>query len=160
MRIFTHILVFLSLLLISCKNTGDAVSRLFLGDSPTEKKVDADTIDRYPTFPVCRHLHSVSLQKRCFEQTISSLFKQLLSQEVFSVKEPISDTIWIIGNIDTLGKISFEKSICSKKTRVLLPHLDTLIQKEIHQFPQLDPAQKKGVSTQIQFQIPLVVHTN
>lgn len=117
-------------------------------------------IDTYPLFNECDKSSPQIIQRECFQNSLTKLFYQSLKHQTFTVTEPVLDTIWLTGVVDSNGKVVLNSTLCSEKTRLLLPTIDSIIEAKIQSFPLATPAEKDGMPIAIQFQIPLIINVN
>ncbi len=119
-------------------------------------KIDFSQVDEYPTFQQC--LDSVpNDSQKCFEQTLSKLYVESLKKHSFVIGESLTDTLKMYLTIDQTGKLMFDKTEASEKTRTLLPNLDEILATETNGFQQVIPAKKQGVEVSTTCVIPLII---
>ena len=65
--------------------------------------------DKWAAFESCEHFRTAEMQKWCFEQKFTDLFKARLQEADFSYPDELipDDTLLIFVDIDTSGHISF-----------------------------------------------------
>lgn len=120
-------------------------------------EINMKEVDVYPMFPDCDEKASKFAQQKCFESQIAAVYAQVLAQQHFVVEDDISDTVYVYLLIDKNGEILFQKTEKSDSIAMMLPQLDSLLQKKTDSLPHIFPAQKQGIKVASKFVLPIVV---
>lgn len=149
-------------ILISCQNQNptNTISKEEQEEQLADEqfaKIDFSQVDEFPTFSQC--LDSVSRDNpKCFEQTLSKLYTESLKKHAFVIGESLIDTIKLHLKIENTGKLVFEKTESSEKTRTLLPNLDEILNTETQGFQSAIPAKKQGIEVSTSCVLPLIIN--
>ncbi|NAS32219.1 hypothetical protein GTQ40_14635 [Flavobacteriaceae bacterium R38] len=108
--------------------------------------INWNEVDSYPLFESCSELAPKPEQNDCFKNTFTDHLMESLQEYHFTVKKPISDTIYLDLKIDNQGVVSILKIDADLETRKQLPGLRKAIEESIGVLPKIYAAQKKAKS--------------
>jgi hypothetical protein len=117
-------------------------------------------VDQYPSFQICDKLDLKEDKKACFETEITNHFFNVLNSESFMVNENFSDTIYLDLLISELGNITITKRKIKSETRLLIPKIDTLLDKSIQDMPKIYPAIKRGQQVRTKYTLPILIEVD
>lgn len=117
-------------------------------------------VDQYPSFQICDKLDLKEDKKACFETEITNHFFNVLNSESFMVNENFSDTIYLDLLISELGNLTITKRKIKSETRLLIPKIDTLLDKSIQDMPKIYPAIKRGQQVRTKFTLPILIEVD
>lgn len=143
-RVF--LIIFLSSLFFSCQ-----------WFQPEKVLIDFNEVDEYPFYPGCDSLALSTTKKNCFEEAVISHLSSYLEKQEFKTDMPINDAIIVHLDIDKKGQASLNEIETSPVILEHLPQLDSLIKVAIEELPQMKPAQKKGLSVNSRYLIPIYI---
>lgn len=156
------LIFFLILLSFACKDKTQDTQAI---EQEQEKLVqqqisdlDFSKVDEYPAYSLCPDSLSQEDKLQCFQVGISRLFNDALSKHNLATADALTDTIKVFLKIDNEGKIHFERSESSEKTRELLPQLDSILSSEASEIEPVIPAKKHNVNVVFHCQLPLVIN--
>ena len=121
--------------------------------------MDWADIDTYPAFPGCEGIMEKQRQRTCFENTILSSVSEQLAQGNWVTSFPLSDTVFLQLQVDTLGMMVVEPIQMDSLLRTSLPKLDSLLVVGILQLQTPTPAYKRGIPVNSKFMLPVVINT-
>lgn len=153
---FCYFLFFL--LIITCSSCN------YLSVEKKTKPQDFDTVidftrvDVSPSFNNCKKLLDTA-KTNCFRNEIQKRIAMNLKQHHFATEYFIDETIRLDVLIDDKGKVKFLKTSSSKKIKLQLPKLDSLLQQSISNLPIISPAIKRGIPVATQYQLPIRILT-
>lgn len=124
------------------------------------RQIDWNSIDSYPFFYTCDEAAPKSQQRICFEETLSSHFRETLKDFEFTLTNKDSMTVVVIFVIDTEGRINVVE--IEKDVLVLqqMPEFDGVVTQSLKNLPKLAPALKRGIPVRTKFKIPVQLQTN
>ncbi len=117
--------------------------------------IDFNEVDEYPFYPGCDSLALSTYKKNCFEEAVVSHLSSYLEKQEFKTDMAINDAIIVHLEIDKKGQASLYEIETSPVILEHLPQLDSLLKIAIHDLPQMKPAQKKGLSVNSRYLIPI-----
>ena len=124
------------------------------------RQIDWNSVDSYPFFYTCDETATKAEQKICFEETLTSHFKETLNDFEFTLSDQENETFAVIFIIDTLGRI--DVTAIEKDASVLkqMPEFDGVITQSLKNLPKLAPALKRGIPVNTKYRIPVQLNTN
>lgn len=124
------------------------------------ERIDWNTVDHYPLFEECDELMTRPTQKKCFENTITTHLRERMKTYGFEMKDSIQAIVFLDLLVDREGTIKVAD--IERNTQVLeqIPEFNRLIQREINNLPQVEPALKQGTPVNVKFRIPIVLNAN
>lgn len=152
------------LFLISCQNSNHqapTISKEEQENTLAKEQfgmVNLSEVDVYPSFEQCPDSLSKEDKIKCFEQNLSNLYANSLKKHQFAIAEALEDVVNVYLTIDNTGRIVFERTESSEKTRQFLPTLDSILQTETALFQPIKPAQKQDIDVTTHCKLPLVIH--
>jgi len=121
----------------------------------TDTKVDYTTVDVYPLFRVCNGCDTNTKQNLCFESVLVNNLEKSLNKKRLAINKPIPKTVFIDLLIDKNAKISILKINAHPEILQAIPKLDSILNQAIKQLPEIiQPALKRGIPVEVQFQLP------
>lgn len=151
---------FILLLLISCD--GFETKKL-QKEAVISEQLDTfnwNEVDQYPSFQICEKLDAKEDKKACFETEITNKFFETLNNDSLVVNENFRDTIYLDLLISELGNLSITKRNIKAKTRILIPKIDTLLDKSIQEMPKIYPAIKRVQQVRTKFTLPILIEVD
>lgn len=120
--------------------------------------INWNDVDQYPAFAKCESLQEKQERKHCFESTLTEHVSSFFINQSIVVSEDINDTIYLKLEIDKAGTIDVYSIEADSLTRVQIPKLDSLIERNILSLPKIYPAIKRGQQVHTEFTLPIVIH--
>lgn len=114
-------------------------------------------VGEYPSFTVCDTTQDRLDHKSCFENTIQQTLVHALALQQLVVTQPVNDTVWIDFVINEKGVFCLDSLRISQEVRTEVPLLEAWIQDAVVQFPEAQPATKRGLPVKAKFKIPVVL---
>lgn len=152
------------MLLVSCQNSNKQTTTISKEEQEDKlaneqfAMINLSEVDEYPTFAQCPDTLPKTEKIKCFEQNLSQLYANSLKKHQFAIADGLNDVINVYITIDNMGKIIFERSESSEKTRELLPQLDSILKTETQLFEAIQPAKKQDIEVSTRCKLPLVIN--
>ena len=124
------------------------------------EQIDWNTLDHYPLFVECDELMTAETQRRCFEESLVKKLSNGLSEYDLIFKDQVNTVIYIDLIVDMEGKIKVADIERNSDVLAQIPDFDRIIQREINELPQVEPALKRGVPVNVKFRVPIELNTN
>lgn len=144
------------LLFFSCNDSKKGIPLL----KDNEVGIDFNSVDTYPKFSACADCLTKKEQQNCFESNMSSNMKKMLMKIPFFTKVTLTDTLWLQIQIDKKGAFSLYAMQEHKHITQSLPKIDSLIVKGLQEFPNIEPALKRGIPVNFQCTLPVIIHSS
>ena len=119
--------------------------------------IDFNEVDEYPFYPGCDSLVLSTYKKNCFEEAVVSHLSSYLEKQEFKTAMDINDAIIVHLEIDKNGQASLHEIETSSVILEHLPQLDSLLRVAINNLPKMQAAQKKGLSVNSRYMIPIYI---
>ena len=148
------------LLFISCEYFGFKESNKEDIIEREMKSINWNDVDKYPLFDNCDETASKTVQKECFQITLTKYVLNSLSQNSIEVRENMNDTVYVHLLISNEGLVSILKIEKSDKVTEQIPQLNRYIATSIQSLPTIHPALKRNIPVSTKFKIPIVLKVN
>lgn len=110
-----------------------------------------------PSFKECDSIINKKRKEDCFRKTIHLKIKEGLQKHTFTIKDSISETVFVDLLINTKGKITLDTIQLSEYTRTQLPNLYNIITFSIENLPVITPANKRGMRVTTKYRLPIKI---
>lgn len=117
--------------------------------------VDFSSIDTSPSFKICDSLINKEEKANCFRNTIHTKIGTELAKYSFSIKDTISEIVYVDLIINSKGEIVLEEIKSSVKIKSELPELDSLLKISLKKLPNIYPAIKRGIPVTTKYRLPI-----
>lgn len=149
--------------LISCKNTTEtaSVSKEEQENKLAEEQIatiNLSEVDEYPRYALCNDTLPKEDKLKCLELGISRLYSDALKKHSLVIADSLKDTVIVVVKVDRDGKLAFERTESSDRTRELLPQLDSILTLETSGFEPLIPAKKQELNVATLCKFPLIIN--
>lgn len=121
------------------------------------EKIDWTKVDAYPSVDRCDSLLSETERQQCFFEFISSNLQERLHLDTLVGVYPKIDTLQVLVTIFPDAKISFEPYQVSDSLAFESNEIDSILQLRLEDFPQINPALKRGIPVKTQFVLPIIL---
>ncbi|MCD6544712.1 MAG: hypothetical protein J7K34_09410, partial [Flavobacteriaceae bacterium] len=126
--------------------------------SIVETKIDYTLVDVYPLFRVCNGCDTNTKQNLCFESVLVNHLEKNLNKNKISVDKKILETIIVDLLVDRNSNVTITHINSSPGILLAIPKLDSLLNQGIKQLPEIiQPALKRGIPVDVQFQLPIKI---
>ena len=88
--------------------------------------VDFSLVDTFPSFKNCDSIFDTTQKADCFRKTIHFKIGEELQQYSFTIKDSISEKVFMNLIISSKGNVVLEKVQSSENCKLQLPELDSL----------------------------------
>ncbi len=124
----------------------------------TDTEIDYTLVDVYPLFRVCNGCDTNTKQNLCFESVLVNNLEKSLNKNRISVDKKIPETIIVGLLVNRNSKIRITNINVTPEILQAIPELDSLLNQGIKQLPEiLQPALKRGIPVDVQFQLPIKI---
>ena len=119
--------------------------------------VDFSLIDTFPSFKNCDSIFDAKQKADCFRETIHLKIGKELEQYSFTIKDSISEKVFMNLIISSKGKVVLEKVQSSENCKLQLPELDSLLLLSVQNLPVIYPAIKRGIPVTTKYSLPIII---
>jgi hypothetical protein len=119
--------------------------------------VDFSSVDTFPSFKNCNSIVDKTVKSDCFRKTIHLKITKELQQYSFTIKDSISETVFMNLLINSEGKVVLEEIQSSQNCKRQLPELDSLLFLSIQNLPVIYPAIKRGIPITTKYRLPIII---
>jgi len=117
--------------------------------------LDFSSVDISPSFKVCDSIIDKRKKTDCFRTTIHQKIGEELAQYSFTIKDSISEIVWVDLRINSKGVIVLDEIDSPEKIKKELPELDSLLDISVKKLPIIFPALKRGIPVTTQYRLPI-----
>ncbi|MEE9408967.1 MAG: hypothetical protein V3V28_12930 [Polaribacter sp.] len=115
------------------------------------------SVDTSPSFKICDSIIDKNKKTDCFRTSIHQEIGVELSQFSFSVKDSISEIIYVDLIINSKGEIVLDKIKSPENIKIALPELDSLLKVSVNSLPNIYPAIKRGIPVTTKYTLPIKI---
>jgi hypothetical protein len=119
--------------------------------------VNFSSVDTSPSFKVCDSIIDKQKKSDCFRTTIHQKIGMELHKHEFSLKNPISEIVYVDLLINSKGKISLETFESSENMKIQLPKLAAILKASVNSIPSIYPAIKRGIPVTTKYRLPIKI---
>lgn len=119
--------------------------------------VDFSLVDTFPSFKNCDSIFDTTQKSDCFRKTIHLKIGKELEKYSFTIKDSLSETVFVNLRISSKGNVFLEEVQSSEYCRMQLPELDSLLLLSFQNLPTMFPAIKRGIPVTTRYQLPIVI---
>jgi hypothetical protein len=117
--------------------------------------VNFSVVDISPSFKNCNSIIDKIPKSICFRNTIHQKISKELLQHSFTIKDSISEIIYVDLLINSKGLISLQQIESSENILTQLPQLDSLLQVSVQKLPAVLSAKKRGIPVATKYRLPI-----
>lgn len=121
------------------------------------KKIDWTQVDQYPTVSDCESLSDKEAQKQCFFDYVIQTIQERIGVDTIQIMYPEVDTISVKVTVNPDASLQFETQIPTDSITYDIKVIDSILQNRLADFPQVEPAIKRGIKVKSQFVLPVVI---
>lgn len=121
------------------------------------KKIDWTQVDQYPTVSDCEALSDKEAQKQCFFDYVIQTIQERIGVDTIQIMYPEVDTISVKVTVNPDASLQFETQIPTDSITYDIKVIDSILQNRLADFPQVEPAIKRGIKVKSQFVLPVVI---
>lgn len=121
------------------------------------KKIDWTQVDQYPTVSDCESLSDKEAQKQCFFDYVIQTIQERIGVDTIQIMYPEVDTISVKVTVNPDASLQFETQIPTDSITYDIKIIDSILQNRLADFPQVEPAIKRGIKVKSQFVLPVVI---
>ena len=119
--------------------------------------VDFSLVDTFPSFKNCDSIFDTAQKSDCFRKTIHFKIGKELEKYAFTIKDSISETVFVNLRISSKGNVFLEEVQSSEYCKTQLPELDSLLLLSIQNLPTMYPAIKRGIPVTTRYRLPILI---
>lgn len=124
------------------------------------KTIHWKEVDQYPVFSECENSTEKSMQKTCFEQTLSDHLRQSLNKHNAVALHDLNDTVKLAFSITNVGKLKVTSINMPSTIETEFPLFHDWLLEGIDTLHPVAPAYKRGIPVATKFTLPIVIKTN
>ena len=119
--------------------------------------VNFSSVDTSPSFKECDSIINKQRKSDCFRTTIHQKIGTELHKHEFSIKNPISEIVYVDFLINSNGKIILETIESSENIKIQLPKLTAILKLSVASIPSIYPAIKRGIPVTTKYRLPIKI---
>lgn len=121
------------------------------------KAINWNEVDEFPSVVSCESIHDKEQKKQCFFEYLTMLIQQKLNIDTLSVLYPKLDTIDVKVTVLPNATMEFETQL---NDSLSYNHavIDSIIKTRLVDFPDINPALKRGIPVKTQFVLPVILN--
>ncbi|SCY49520.1 hypothetical protein [Flavobacterium caeni] len=120
------------------------------------QQINWSEVDEYPSVVSCDSLTDKEQKKQCFFQYLTELIQIKLSADTLAVQYPQLDTIEVKVTVLPNATLEFEPQLADSLA-LHRPVIDSIIKTRLVDFPEIQPALKRGMPVKTQFVLPVIL---
>ncbi|MEM0541699.1 hypothetical protein WFZ85_03660 [Flavobacterium sp. j3] len=121
------------------------------------KEIDWKEVDEYPSVTDCEKLTDKELQKQCFFDFLTATIQEKLAVDTLSSLFPKLDTIEVKVTVFPNSMLEFEPQFPQDSVAYDTIKIDSILKARLVDFPQINPAIKRGIPVKTQFVLPVII---
>lgn len=121
------------------------------------KEIDWKEVDEYPSVTDCEKLTDKELQKQCFFDFLTATIQEKLAVDTLSSLFPKLDTIEVKVTVFPNSMLEFEPQFPQDSVAYDTIKIDSILKARLLDFPQINPAIKRGIPVKTQFVLPVII---
>ena len=124
-----------------------------------EKKlgeINWNEVDEFPSVASCDSITDKEQKKQCFFQYLTELIQMKLSSDTLAVRYPQLDTIEVKVTVLPNATLEFETQLADSLSYDRQT-IDSIIKSRLVDFPEIQPALKRGIPVRTQFVLPVIL---
>jgi hypothetical protein len=146
--------LFLFILITSCDNFSFSKNK---NVQLLDTIVNFSSVDTSPSFKECDSIIDKQKKSNCFRTTIHQKIGVELQKHKFSVKNAISEIVYVDLLINSKGKIILETIESSDDIKIELPKLAAILKLSVERIPDIYPAIKRGIPVTTKYRLPIKI---
>ena len=123
------------------------------------QEIDWNAVDKFPMFQGCDELAPKPQQRKCFEETFSKHYAEILGEFEFKLGKNIKDTIHVDFIVDAKGEISVKKIGKNAAIADKIPEFNAILARGIKSLPKVEPALKRGIPVSTKYRLPIIINS-
>ena len=156
MKQFSVFLLLLSL--VSCQYFDKKVPDENLLLQQELQKINWNEVDEFPTVLQCDTIKDITLKRQCFFDFITQTIKDRVEIDSFAIENPEIDTLKIKVTVNPDSRILFESQFLNDSISLSQKNkIDSILALRLSDFPNVEPAIKRGIKVKSQFILPVLV---
>ncbi|WP_130735784.1 hypothetical protein [Flavobacterium sp. J27] len=157
MKVKTYILLLLFFAFFSCQFFDKKVPNKEELLQEELKKINWEEVDEFPTVNNCDSLLDKEAQKHCFFDYLIQNIQERIGLDTLQILYPEVDTINLMVTINPDASIVFTTEKPTDTITYDIKVIDSILQSKLVNFPQVEPAVKRGVKVKSQFVLPVIL---
>ena len=149
--------LFLALSLASCQYISREVPSKDALLQEKLKEINWNEVDEYPSVSQCEKIEDKALRQQCFFEFLTSEIQQKLSIDTLSILYPQLDTIEVKVTVFPDATLKFEPQFPKDSVAYDRVKIDSILTARLTNFPNINPALKRGIPVKTQFILPVIL---
>jgi len=122
------------------------------------KKINWDEVDEFPSVLQCDTIKDAEIKKQCFFDYMTQTIQERIGVDTFRFEYPEIDTINVKITVNTDSSLQFETQYPNDSIALADKiKIDSILTTRLSDFPNVEPAIKRGVKVKTQFVLPLII---
>lgn len=119
-------------------------------------QINWNEVDEFPSVASCDSIIDKEQKKQCFFEYLTELIQIKLSADTLAVRYPQLDTIDVKVTVLPNATLEFEPQL-NDSLSYNRPAIDSIIKSRLVDFPEIQPALKRGIPVRTQFVLPVIL---
>lgn len=153
LRVFSFLILFI--FITSCDKF--SFSKSNEKEQVLDTIVNFSSVDTSPSFKICDSLINKVEKSNCFRNTIHNKIGAELQKHEFTIRDSISEVIYVDLLISSKGKVVLEAIQSSESIKIQLPKLDSILKVSVDLIPSIYPAIKRGIPVTTKYRLPILI---
>jgi len=125
------------------------------------QKINWNEVDEFPTVLQCDTIKDITLKRQCFFDFITQTIKDRIEIDSFAIENPEMDTLKIKVTVNPDSRILFESQFLNDSISLSQKNkIDSILTLRLSDFPNVEPAIKRGIKVKSQFILPIALKEN
>lgn len=121
------------------------------------KKINWEEVDQYPSIFQCDSINDKELQKQCFFNNLTFTIQERIGVDTLQILFPSIDTLSVKVTVNSDASLKFEGQRTKGSINYDLRKIDSILQNRLSDFPEVEPAIKRGIKVKTQFVVPIII---
>lgn len=123
------------------------------------KTINWNEVDEYPSMVDCDSIANKKQQQQCFFERLTQIIQEKMSVNPLSTRYSKFDTIAIKVTVFPDATIQFEPQFPKDSITPHTARIDSVFRSRLVNFPEINPAIKRGIPVKTQFILPVIIKT-
>ncbi len=121
------------------------------------KKINWNEVDEFPSVLQCDTIKNAEIKRQCFFDYIAQTIQERIGIDSLHLKYPEIDTLNIKITVNPDSSLQFESQFSSDSVAYDKPKIDSILTARLADFPEVEPAIKRGIKVKTQFVLPIII---
>lgn len=121
------------------------------------QKINWNEVDEFPSVVQCDTIEDKAIKKQCFFDYLTQTIQERIGVDTLRILYPEVDTIEIKVTIQPNASLQFEPQFPNEDISYDTTKIDSILIARLSDFPEVEPAIKRGIKVKTQFVIPVII---